>query len=146
MLSKRPARTATRRTGDHGMPWQIGRRLQHASLGQIIRRRNQHARPSGYSPCNSGGVGQRSEAQRHIHALRYQVLTFIVDHEINSQEWMPIHEFGQTRNDLTDGAGGRQPKAQYPAELAGVAGQVISRFEVVQLRLDASEILGARLR
>jgi hypothetical protein len=32
---------------------------------------------------HSGGVGQRSEAQLHIHALGYQVLTFIVDHEIN---------------------------------------------------------------
>ena len=59
---------------------------------------------------------------------------------------MLVQEPAQPRDDLSDGDAGRQPDPQHSAHLASAARRLIRFLEGIEDRLDASEILAARLR
>jgi hypothetical protein len=81
--------------------------------------------------------------ERHVHALRHQVLAPVVQHQFDLQRRVAIEKGFESRNDEPYREARPDAHSQQPPQLAGASRRVLRFVEIGQNRLDPGQKVGA---
>lgn len=112
---------------------EIFRGLRDATAAEVVGRGAEHATIGGQAPRDEARIRERTDADREVHAGRYEVDELIAEVDVEVEAGMLREEAGQEWREVQAPEGGRDADAEGAADLAArlahAVGQAGERFD-----------------